>query len=174
MRKRLLVYNGMLPCLLASKDTRLTGSRTSSWASVEKPLPSVPKITRVQTCLAYVKALFRSLGLNLLVYVLQHLLGFGLDEIPKKAFQRDRLMALLRATIHILPFTVAMGEVIINWRGYYIGANVNGLNLLQFAAKLHASKRSHSKMDLTLNDDDDRKWPCSLLWPSLSSVMCAT
>ncbi|KAI4194521.1 MAG: hypothetical protein LQ350_007728 [Teloschistes chrysophthalmus] len=96
---------------------------TSSWASVEKPLPSVPKITRVQTCLAYVKALFRSLGLNLLVYVLQHLLGFGLDEIPKKAFQRDRLMALLRATIHILPFTVAMGEVIINWRGYYIGAN---------------------------------------------------
>ncbi|KAL8769681.1 MAG: hypothetical protein Q9194_005387 [Teloschistes cf. exilis] len=82
-------------------------------------------------------AIFRSLGLNLLVYVLQNLLGFGLDEIPKKAFQRDRLMALLRSTIHILPFTVALGEVIINWRGYYIGANVNGLNLLQFAAKLH-------------------------------------
>ncbi|KAI4247145.1 MAG: hypothetical protein LQ352_006212 [Teloschistes flavicans] len=110
---------------------------TSSWSSVEKPLPSVPKTTRVQKCLAYVRVVFRTLGLNLLVYVLQHFLSFGLDEIPKKAFQRDRLMALLRATIHILPFTIAMGEVIINWRGYYIGANVNGLSLLQFAAKLH-------------------------------------
>ncbi|KAL8692361.1 MAG: hypothetical protein Q9218_002612 [Villophora microphyllina] len=30
-----------------------------------------------------------------------------------------------------------MGEVIINWRGYYIGANVGGLSFLQFAAKLH-------------------------------------
>lgn len=115
----------------------LTGPRTSSWGSVDKPLPSVPEATRLQTWLAYTKAALRSLGLNVLVYVLQHFLGFGLDEIPKKAFQRDRLMALLRATIHLLPFTLAMGEVIINWRGYYVGANVDGLSYLQFAAKLH-------------------------------------
>ncbi|KAL8735024.1 MAG: hypothetical protein Q9166_001149 [cf. Caloplaca sp. 2 TL-2023] len=30
-----------------------------------------------------------------------------------------------------------MGEVVINWRGYYVGANINGLSYLQFAAKLH-------------------------------------
>ena len=73
----------------------------------------------------------------MVVYVLQHFLGWGLDEIPKKAFHRDRTMALLRATIHLIPVMVAMGEVIINWRGYYIGANIDGLSYLQFAAKLH-------------------------------------
>ncbi|KAL8711693.1 MAG: hypothetical protein Q9220_003864 [cf. Caloplaca sp. 1 TL-2023] len=110
---------------------------TSSWGSVDKPLPSAPEATRVQSYLAYAIATLRSLGLNLLVYIFQNVLGFGLDEIPKRAFQRDRIMALLRAMIHILPFTIAMGEVIINWRGYYVGANIDGLSYLQFAAKLH-------------------------------------
>ncbi|KAL8947621.1 MAG: hypothetical protein Q9222_006119 [Ikaeria aurantiellina] len=110
---------------------------TSSWGSVDKPLPSAPKATRVQSYIAYATGTLRSLGLNVLVYILQHFLGLGLDEIPKKAFQRDRVMALLRAMIHIIPFTVAMAEVIINWRGYYVGANIDGLSYLQFAAKLH-------------------------------------
>ncbi|KAL8698263.1 MAG: hypothetical protein Q9201_006671 [Fulgogasparrea decipioides] len=30
-----------------------------------------------------------------------------------------------------------MAEVIINWRGYYVGAYIDGLSYLQFAAKLH-------------------------------------
>ncbi|KAL8865726.1 MAG: hypothetical protein Q9174_006731, partial [Haloplaca sp. 1 TL-2023] len=110
---------------------------TSSWGSIDKPLPTTPKVTRLQQALTYVKATLRSLGLNVLVYVLQHCFGFGLEEIPKKAFHRDRLMALLRASIHLLPFTVAMVEIIINFRGYYVGANINGLSYLQFAAKLH-------------------------------------
>ncbi|KAL8682702.1 MAG: hypothetical protein Q9186_001298 [Xanthomendoza sp. 1 TL-2023] len=113
---------------------------TSSWGStrsVDKPLPSAPSATRVQSCFAYVRATLRSLGLNVIVYVLQHFLGVGLDEIPKKAFHRDRVMALVRSLVHVLPFTVAMGEVIINWRGYYIGANIDGLSYLQFVAKLH-------------------------------------
>ncbi|KAL8965027.1 MAG: hypothetical protein Q9183_004072, partial [Haloplaca sp. 2 TL-2023] len=110
---------------------------TSSWGSVDKPLPTTPKVTRSQQSITYVKGTLRSLGLNVLVYVLQHCFGFGLEEIPKKAFHRDRLMALLRASIHILPFTVALVEIIINCRGYYVGANINGLSYLQFAAKLH-------------------------------------
>ncbi|KAI4112608.1 MAG: hypothetical protein LQ345_006272 [Seirophora villosa] len=115
----------------------LTLLRTTSWDSVVKPLPSAPKATRIQTCAEYVSGTLRSLGLNVFVYVLQHFLGIGLDEIPKKAFRRDRVMAFCRAMIHVLPFIVALGEVTINWRGYYIGANIDGLNYLQFAAKLH-------------------------------------
>ncbi|KAL8829748.1 MAG: hypothetical protein Q9170_006034, partial [Blastenia crenularia] len=110
---------------------------TSSWDSIDKPLPSAPRATRLQTCLAYATGALRSLGLNLFVYVLQHYLGLGLDEIPKKAFQRDRVMAVLRSMVHLLPFVVALGEVAINWRGYYIGANIDGLSYLQFTAKLH-------------------------------------
>ena len=79
----------------------------------------------------------QSLGLNVFVYVLQHFLGIDLNEIPKKPFHRDRWLALLRSMVHVLPFTIAMGEVIINWRGYYVGANFDGLNYMQFAAKLH-------------------------------------
>ncbi|KAL8710889.1 MAG: hypothetical protein Q9225_007219, partial [Loekoesia sp. 1 TL-2023] len=104
---------------------------------MDKPLPSTPKATRLQICFAYATGALRSLGLNVLVYVLQHLLALGFDEIPKKAFHRDRMMALLRAMVHLLPFIIAIGEVMINWRGYYIGANIDGLSYLQFAAKLH-------------------------------------
>lgn len=110
---------------------------TSSWDSIDKPLPSAPKVPWIQTCFTYLAGTLRSLGLNLLVYVLQRFFGYGLNEIPKKAFNRDRTMAMLRVMIHILPFIVAMGELVINWQGYYIGANINGLSYLQFAAKLH-------------------------------------
>ncbi|KAI4180232.1 MAG: hypothetical protein L6R41_007370 [Letrouitia leprolyta] len=110
---------------------------TSSWDSIEKPLPSTPKVPRLQTCLEYLIGALRSLGLNLLVYVLQRFFGYGLNEIPKKAFHRDRTMALLRVMIHLLPLFVAMGELVINWQGHYIGANINGLSYLQFAAKMH-------------------------------------
>ncbi|KAL8933569.1 MAG: hypothetical protein Q9216_006304, partial [Gyalolechia sp. 2 TL-2023] len=110
---------------------------TPSWSSIDKPLPSAPKATRLRRCLGSLTGALRSLGLNLFVYILQHFLGYGLDEIPKKAFHRDRTMALLRVVIHVLPFIIALGEVTINWQGYYIGANINGLSYLQFAAKLH-------------------------------------
>ncbi|KAI4212950.1 MAG: hypothetical protein LQ349_009315, partial [Xanthoria aureola] len=113
---------------------------TSSWgttASIDKPLPSAPKHTGLQSYFAYAKATLQSLGLNVFVYVLQHFLGINLNEIPKKPFHRDRWLALLRSMVHVLPFTIAMGEVIINWRGYYVGANIDGLNYMQFAAKLH-------------------------------------
>ncbi|KAL8856121.1 MAG: hypothetical protein Q9178_007246 [Gyalolechia marmorata] len=113
---------------------------TSSWAStasVDKPLPSAPEVTGIHSYLAYAKATLQSLGFNVLVYVLQHFLGISLNEIPKKAFHRDRLMALLRCLVHVLPFSIAMAEIMINWRGYYVGANIDGLNYIQFAAKLH-------------------------------------
>ncbi|KAL8650851.1 MAG: hypothetical protein Q9226_004973, partial [Calogaya cf. arnoldii] len=113
---------------------------TSSWGSVgslDKPLPLAPELTRIQSYFAYARATLQSLGLNILVYVLQHSFGITLNEIPKKAFHRDRWMALLRSLIHVMPFTIAMGEIIINWRGYYVGANIDGLNYMQFAAKLH-------------------------------------
>ncbi|KAL9018425.1 MAG: hypothetical protein Q9185_004268 [Variospora sp. 1 TL-2023] len=110
---------------------------TSSWDAKVKPIPSAPKAARVQKCAEYVSGALRTLGLNLFVYALQHFLGIGLDEIPKKAFRRDRVMAVGRAMIHFVPFIVALVEVTINWHGYYIGANVDGLSYLQFAAKLH-------------------------------------
>ena len=127
----------MVVAHLTVKCAQLTIFRTSSWGSADKPLPSAPKATKVQTFLGYCRVTLRSLGLNVLVYALQHFLGYGLDEIPKKAFHRDRIMALFRAMIHLLPLSIAMAEVIINWRGYYIGADVQGLSYFQFIAKLH-------------------------------------
>ncbi|KAL9615115.1 MAG: hypothetical protein Q9167_000433 [Letrouitia subvulpina] len=121
------------------EDVRSFCHRTSSWGSVgsDKPLPEVPEPTKLQKLADYLKTTLRALGLNLFVYFFKRYYGFDLDERPKIAFHRNRGKALFRSLIHVLPFTVAMIEIIINWRGWYLGADVDGLSYFQFAAKLH-------------------------------------
>ena len=85
--------------------------------------------------------LFRALGLNLIVIGLRSLrhlvLGKGYDEPTKIAIRKSRIIALLRAFIHLVPVGVALWEVILNWNTYFAGSQVRNQALYQFGAKLH-------------------------------------
>ena len=85
--------------------------------------------------------LFRALGLNLIVIGLRSLrhlvLGKGYDEPTKIAIRKCRIIALLRAFIHLVPVGVALWEVILNWNTYFAGSQVRNQALYQFGAKLH-------------------------------------
>lgn len=87
------------------------------------------------------KTLCRALGLNVVLsffVLLRHkTVGKGYDESIKIAIRRSRRTALLRALIHILPVSVALWEIVLNWNTYFVGYNVYNLAYYQFGAKLH-------------------------------------
>lgn len=83
----------------------------------------------------------RALGLHMIVSAfrsLRHLaVGKGYDEPTKSAIRRSRTTALMRSLIHIIPISVAMGEIIINWNTYYLGSSIRNQAYYQFGAKVH-------------------------------------
>ena len=87
------------------------------------------------------RVLFRALGLNLIVIGLRSLrhlaVGKGHHEPTKIAIRKNRNIALLRALIHLIPVSVALGEVVFNWNTFYAGSHVRNQALYQFCAKLH-------------------------------------
>lgn len=66
------------------------------------------------------------------------------EEPPKVLLQSSFWLAMARCTIHIIPALVSIGLVILNYRGYFIGNELEGpmnqddmkLGLLQVAAKV--------------------------------------
>ena len=91
--------------------------------------------------------LFRVLGLNFvyhLYYGIRHH-GQSVGEPKKIAIKQDIWMAWLFGSIHFVPLSAALVLVVLNWRGYYIGGELEGavgqddakFIGLQFAAKLH-------------------------------------
>ena len=58
-------------------------------------------------------------------------------EPQKIAIVKNRLTASLRATIHAIPLTIAIVELVLNLHGKYIGALFDDQTNLQFAAKAH-------------------------------------
>ena len=66
-------------------------------------------------------------------------------ETPKVAIHKNRFLAALRASIHVIPISAALALVILNLAQYYVGGELAGpigqddqkLGALQFAAKLH-------------------------------------
>ena len=85
--------------------------------------------------------LFRALGLHVIVSAfrsLRHLaVGKGYDEPTKIAIRASRTTALIRALVHIVPISVAVWEIIINWNTYYLGATIRNQAYYQFGAKVH-------------------------------------
>lgn len=85
--------------------------------------------------------LFRALGLQIIVAAfrsLRHLaVGRGYDEPTKIAIRKSRTTALMRALIHVVPISVAMWEISINWNTYYFGATIRNQAYYQFGAKVH-------------------------------------
>lgn len=85
----------------------------------------------------YSGALLRTLGVNLMFASIRGLVGQTIDEPAKIAIHRNRLISLLHATVHVIPVGVALAEIYLNWHGTFLGANMSGLDYLQFAAKAH-------------------------------------
>lgn len=87
------------------------------------------------------KTLCRALGLNVIfsffTFLRYQTVGKGYTEQTKVAIRRSRTTALLRALIHIVPVTVALWEIVLNWNTYFVGYDVYNLIYYQFGAKLH-------------------------------------
>lgn len=87
------------------------------------------------------KTLCRALGLNVLfssfMFLRYQTVGKGYTEQTKIAIRRSRTTALLRALIHVIPVSVALGEIMLNWNTYFVGYNVYNLAYYQFGAKVH-------------------------------------
>lgn len=82
-------------------------------------------------------ALGKALRIGLIFASVRGLAGPELDEPVKTAIHRHRFIAWLHTSIHLVPVSVALAEVCLNWHGTFLGANVDGLSYLQFAAKAH-------------------------------------
>lgn len=87
------------------------------------------------------KALFRALGLNVVfsffIFLSHQTVGRGYAEQTKIAIRRSRTTALIRTLIHILPVSVALWEIVLNWNTFFVGYDVYNLAYYQFGAKLH-------------------------------------
>ena len=87
------------------------------------------------------KTLFRALGLSVLISIFRSLrrltIGKGYTEPTKVAICKSRMTALTRASIHIVPVSVALWEIAINCNTYYLGPTVRNLAYYQFGAKVH-------------------------------------
>ena len=85
--------------------------------------------------------LFRALGLQAISSALKYLrhlaIGRGYDESTKIAIRKSRKVALIRALVHVVPISVALWEIIINWNTYYLGATIRNQAYYQFGAKVH-------------------------------------
>lgn len=106
-----------------------------------KPTPSgkaLPRKPQGWTRVCHETSLFlRSIGLGIFVSTLSGLFSRGFSEPAKVAVRRNRMTALLRSLVHAVPLGVALMEIILNWKGYYIGATFTKQAYYQFAAKAH-------------------------------------
>lgn len=85
-------------------------------------------------------ALIRTFSLSLLAHAfrgLRYPTGRGFHEPTKIALNHSRLVALLRNLIHLLPFSFALFEIIINWNVYYVGTRPYSTAVYQIIAKAH-------------------------------------
>lgn len=100
-----------------------------------KPLPPLP---RGWARVTHETGLFlRSIGLGIVVSAFQGFFSKNFRESEKVAIRRSRVTALLRALIHAVPLSIAVFEIVINWKGHYVGAGFDMQNSLQFLAKAH-------------------------------------
>ena len=88
--------------------------------------------------------MLRALGLTIIAHAfrsafrhLRHITGRGLHEPTKKAIRKNKTIALLRCLIHLIPVSVALFEIILNWNTYYIGVSIYNQAVYQLVAKIH-------------------------------------
>ena len=100
-----------------------------------KPLPRLPR-TWSRVC--HETGLFlRSIGLGVVVSTISGLFRKDFIEPTKVAISRNQVTASLRTLVHILPLGIAILEIVLNWGGFYYGADFTQLAYYQIAAKTH-------------------------------------
>lgn len=86
------------------------------------------------------KAVLRALGLNIIAHAFTwvgRVTGKGMHEPTKIAIRQDRTIALLRSLVHLVPISVALCEIILNWNTYYVGVSIYNQAVYQLLAKTH-------------------------------------
>ena len=86
------------------------------------------------------RSVLRALGLAIVTHGFQslgHLTGRGLHEPVKIAIRKNRTIALLRSLIHLVPISVSLCEIILNWNTYYVGISIYNQAVYQLIAKIH-------------------------------------
>ena len=100
-----------------------------------KPLPRLP---RGWSRVCHETGLFlRSIRLGIVVTAFQGFFTKNFSEPEKAAIRQSRVTAFLRTLIHTIPLGVAVFEIVLNWKGHYVGAQFDKQNYLQFVAKGH-------------------------------------
>lgn len=123
--------------LCSPDEIREEDGLDSSTTTLPNPNSTHKKWTQVQDVSRLV---LRALGFNLIVHAcgsLRHVTGKGLHEPVKIAIRKDRVIALLRSLIHIIPISVALCEIILNWNTYYVGVSIYNQAVYQIVAKTH-------------------------------------
>ena len=107
-------------------------------------MPTYPKTFSTPDLWSKVKsgssAVFRALGFGLAIVLFRTLsrpFGKPFSEPIKVAIYSNRTIALLRALVHVIPFGLAVGEIVLNWQEHYLGGNINNVSYYQYAAKAH-------------------------------------
>lgn len=94
----------------------------------------------------HISALLQATGLTILYTPLAKVFGWQHEKEEKKiVMDKNRTVAILRCTVHIIPVGAALALLAVNASNYYIGGELAGpsgedfqkLAALQFAAKLH-------------------------------------
>ena len=112
-------------------DQELSSTTAPYSNSMHKKWTQVQNLSRL---------VLRALGFNLIVHAcgsLRHVTGKGLHEPVKIAIRKDRVVALLRSLIHVIPISVALCEIILNWNTYYVGVSIYNQAVYQLVAKIH-------------------------------------
>ena len=112
-------------------DQEPSSTTTPSSNSTHKTWTHIQNVSRL---------VLRALGFNLIVHAygsLRHVTGQGLHEPTKVAVRKDRVIALFRSLIHIIPISVAFCEIILNWNTYYVGVSIYNQAIYQVIAKTH-------------------------------------
>ena len=86
------------------------------------------------------RLVFRALGLAIIIHTIKsfgHPTGRGLHEPVKVAISQSRTITLLRSLLHLVPVSVALCEIVLNWNTYYVGASIHNQALYQAWAKAY-------------------------------------
>ena len=86
------------------------------------------------------QVLLRAFGLSLIANAwgsIRHPVGKGLHEPTKIAISQNRAVSALRALIHLVPVSVAICEIVLNWNTYYVGTARYSQATYQLLAKAH-------------------------------------
>ena len=136
-RKGTLTFYGCDSLELNPGSDQLSASRNSN---LDSGSSAKEKHTLWKRTKLWATTFLRAFGFQLFGRALRSIrypLGRGFHEKTKIAISQNRSTALLRALIHLVPVSVALYEIVLNWNTYYVGATSYNQAVYQALAKAH-------------------------------------